>query len=249
MKRLLGRGVEDIDEFLSQCKAIIHVGANEGQERAFYDKHSLSVLWVEALPDSYEALIRNLTAYPKQQAANALLTDKEGEPYKFHISSNSGQSSSIFELDKHKELWPEVTFTKTITLRSTTLDVLLRSRALSPKGFDALILDVQGAELLVLMGGSEVLRSVRYVKAEAADFEAYKGACVLSTLSQMLESNGFVQKQKAKFASKEGTGSCYDVLFIRPDCLSLEDRIERKLAWFTRIVRPGVDALAGLHRK
>ena len=238
-KRVLGRGAENLDGFLAECKSIIHVGANEGQERAHYDSLSLSVLWVEALPHSYMVLANNLTEYPRQQAANALLTDKEGQSYDFHVSSNSGLSSSIFELDKHKEIWPEVTFTKTVRLHSTTLDALLRSRGLSPADFDALILDVQGAELLVLMGSSDTLRSVRYVKTEASDSETYKGACLLSTLPLMLETDGFVQTHKETFATKEGVGSCYDVLFKRVDHLTLGEKIERKLAWFTRIVARG----------
>jgi FkbM family methyltransferase len=203
------------NKFLEQCKSIIHVGANEGNERGLYDDYSLSVLWVEALPDVYTRLVQNLADYPRQQAASALLTDKEGESYDFHVSNNSGESSSVFEFAGHKQLWPDVEFDKTITLRSTTLEALLRSREALINSFDALILDVQGAELLVVQGAGDLLKHVRFIKAEAADFESYKGACTFATLTQGLKERGFVYRQKERFAGEPGIGSYYNVLYER----------------------------------
>ena len=205
----------DPNRFLSRCKAVIHIGANDGGERELYAHHSLSVLWVEALPDVFQTLVSNLRDYPKQKAINALVTDKEGETYDFHVSSNQGASSSIYEFQNHTELWPEVAFTKTIRLRSTTLRTLLRDAGYSPSEFDALILDVQGAELVVVKGAGEVLDSLRFIKAEASDFEAYKGACTVKTLSHALKGRGFTVRRKKRFAGKEGVGSYYDVLYER----------------------------------
>jgi FkbM family methyltransferase len=210
-----GADPQSPDQFLGQCRSIIHVGANEGHERALYDSYSLSVLWVEALPDVYTKLVENLSGYPKQQAVNALVTDIEGESYDFHVSNNSGESSSVFDFQDHKKLWPDVGFDRTIRLRSTTLEALLRSRGLSPSDFDALVLDVQGAELLVVLGSGELLKYVRYVKAEAADFESYKGACTFATLTQCLEERGFAYRLKDRFAGKSGVGSYYNILYER----------------------------------
>jgi hypothetical protein len=83
------------DKFLKECKAVIHVGANDGGERDLYAHYSLSVLWVEALPQVFQTLKENLRAYPKQTAMNALLTDSEGKAYDFNVSNNLGMSSSI----------------------------------------------------------------------------------------------------------------------------------------------------------
>jgi len=38
------------DFYLKKIKGVIHIGANEGQERDKYKKYSLSVVWVEPLP-------------------------------------------------------------------------------------------------------------------------------------------------------------------------------------------------------
>jgi len=205
----------NLDQFLEECRGIIHVGANEGHERTVYDGYSLSVLWVEALPDVFTKLTENLRDYPRQHAVNALVTDREGESYDFHVSNNSGESSSVYEFHDHKKLWPDVKFDTTIRLRSTTLDALLHNHGVSPSNFDALILDVQGAELLVVLGGGDLLKHVRYIRAEAADFESYRGACTYATLTQALKERGFVYRRKDCFESMRGVGSYYNVLYER----------------------------------
>lgn len=184
--------IGDPNGFLTHCRAVIHIGANDGTERDLYARHSLAVLWVEALPDVFQTLANNLRDYPKQRAINALVTDRDGETYDCHVSSNSGASSSIYDFQDHQELWPDVAFTNTIRLCSTTLPTLLRDAGTSPSEFDALILDVQGAELLAVAGAGQVLDSLRFIRAEAADFASYRGACTLATLSRALKDKGLL---------------------------------------------------------
>jgi FkbM family methyltransferase len=194
IKRVL---TPDPDRFLRNCRSVIHIGANDGGERDLYARYKLTVLWVEASPDIFQTLVSNLRDFPIQEAVNALVTDKAGESYEFHISNNLGASSSIFELKKHTKLWPDVTFTKSIRLKSTTPPALLRASGQTVTDFDALILDVQGAELLVIEGAGQVLDSIRFIKAEAADFESYREGCTGTTLSEALT--------KGVFNSSQGT--------------------------------------------
>ena len=53
-------------------------------------------------------------------------------------------------LKEHRDVWPKVDFTKTITLRSSTLATLLARERIDPQRYDALVMDTQGSELLVL---------------------------------------------------------------------------------------------------
>jgi len=62
--------------FLRDCHAILHIGANEGQEREEYAKLGLEVLWVEALPDAFSRLSANIKDLPNQHAVLALITDE-----------------------------------------------------------------------------------------------------------------------------------------------------------------------------
>lgn len=206
------RGCRKIDRlFLSASRSVVHVGANNGQERFLYEAFGVSVLWVEALPDVFLSLKKNLKGFRNQSALRALVSDKGGQKVQFNIASNGGASSSMFDFALHQELWPEVQMQNTIPLETQTIDDLLQPSSV----IDALVLDVQGAELKVLQGATELLRSARFVKAEVADFNAYQGGCTERELVPFLTRLGFVERIRDVFADLVGTGQYSDVLFER----------------------------------
>ena len=128
---------------MTHCRGVVHVGANSGQERDAYKRHNLPVVWIEAAPEPYKALIANLARYPKQRALNALVLDVDGRKCTFHIASNGG-SSSVLDLDLHKDIWPHVSFTHDINLVSTTLPSVLAEAQINLNDYDALVMDTQG---------------------------------------------------------------------------------------------------------
>ena len=91
----------------------------------------------------------------------------------------------------------------------------MRKEQLDVSGYDVLVLDTQGAELLVLKGATSLLPHMRYVRAEAADFEAYAGCCKLDDLDDFLKGYGFRRIAKGRFAQKKEVGSYYEVLYGR----------------------------------
>ncbi|PPD44274.1 MAG: hypothetical protein CTY15_07455 [Methylocystis sp.] len=203
------------DAFLKSVGGVIHVGANEGQEREQYDKLGLRVIWVEPIPDVFQKLQANIARFPRQKAVQALLTDIAGKAYDFHISNNSGVSSSILELELHKDIWPDVTYTDKISLCSTTLSDLIKDQAIDIRDYQALVMDTQGSELLVLKGAEDLMVNFKFVKTEVPDFEAYKGCCVLDEMKSYLEGFGFREIHRNKFAEREAGGSYYDVVYGR----------------------------------
>ena len=160
---------KDRDRFLSDISGLIHVGANTGQERYLYAAYGLRVLWIEPIPEIFYKLVANIKAFPGQRAVEDLVTDRDGEEYTFHISNNSGLSSSILALKQHKDIWPDVDYTESIPLTSTTLNSLLQREQIDPAEYQALIMDTQGSELLVLHGAVPVLKNFQYIKTEVAD--------------------------------------------------------------------------------
>jgi FkbM family methyltransferase len=147
------------DQFLSEVAGVIHVGANTGQERHRYAELGLRVLWIEPIPDVFANLERNIADLPNQRAIQCLLTDKDDELVKFHVANNGGSSSSILDLAEHKGIWPEVMFTETLELRTMTLAKAFQSYSLDPSDYQAMLLDTQGSELLVLRGSGPLLGS------------------------------------------------------------------------------------------
>jgi FkbM family methyltransferase len=203
------------DDFLQLCRGVIHVGANTGQERGRYAAHDLQVVWVEPIPSVFEALSGNLHGFPKQTAYQRLISDQDGVMQTLNISNNEGLSSSILDLAAHREIWPDVSFTSSITVESVTLSTFVREERIDLDSFDALVLDTQGAELLILKGGADILHHFRFIKVEVADFESYKGCCQLPDVDSFMKMQGLKQQSKNAFAHSPNGGTYYDVLYRR----------------------------------
>lgn len=194
---------------------MIHVGAHAGQERDLYEKHGLRVIWIEPIPEVFETLRANIQGYARQSAFQYLVTNQDNAEYMFHISNNNGASSSILELKLHKDIWPEVSYERTITLQSTTLASLLEKESINARDYAALILDTQGSELLILRGAVGILDAFRFIKTEVPDFESYVGCCQLRDIDRFVKQHGFREFSRRKFAERDKGGSYYDIVYER----------------------------------
>jgi FkbM family methyltransferase len=194
---------------------VIHVGANAGQERDLYKNYGLRVIWIEPIPEVFRTLVANIQGYADQTAFQYLVTDQDDAEYAFHISNNAGASSSILELKLHKDIWPLVAYDRTITLPSTTLPSLLKREHINASDYDALIMDTQGSELLVLKGAVSILHAFRFIKTEVPDFESYVGCCQLKDIDAFLKQHGFQEISRRKFAERAEGGSYYDITYKR----------------------------------
>jgi FkbM family methyltransferase len=138
------------DDYLEQCSGVIHVGANTGQERDIYARHDLKVAWIEPIPEQFEILRKNIRSLSGQVAINALITDQDAKPYTFHVANNDGASSSILDLHSHKDIWPDVHYIRDMEMKSSTLKTAPETSKVDLGRYDALVLDTQGSEMLVL---------------------------------------------------------------------------------------------------
>lgn len=200
------------DDYLSDCRGVIHVGANIGQERDDYAERGLAVLWIEPIPEVHLKLAENIRDYPNQVAIEALIADSEVE-HILHVADNEGASSSIFEFGKHKDIWPDINYTHDLKIKSRTLPTVLRDAGIDPTDYDALVLDTQGSELLVLRGAEGMLSKIKYIKAEAAEFESYRGGASASYLISFLRIHNFVVARSDTFAKHPQGGRYADFLF------------------------------------
>lgn len=201
------------DHFLNFVSGVVHVGANIGQEREFYHNLGLHVLWVEPIPSVYAELEENIKNLPNQRAFQSLITDEEDKDYSFHIANNNGASSSILDFKQHKDIWPEVGYTHTVSLRSITLASLFIKEQINPKDYQALVMDTQGSELLVLKGSLPILQHFKYIKTEVPDFESYEGCCQLKDISAFMQKNGFNELSRTQFASRPEGGNYFDIVY------------------------------------
>ncbi len=203
------------DKFFKGITGVIHVGANTGQEIQLYAEHNLNVIWIEPIDDVFETLKSNLKNFPRQIAVRGLVTDINNKEYEFNIASNNGASSSILDFNLHKDIWPEVTYEKTIKIFSKTLPTLLQDHNIDLSNYDMLVMDTQGSELLVLKGALPILSNFKFIKTEAPDFESYKGCCQLKDLESFFSVNGYQECFRNKFATHPNGGSYYDIIYKR----------------------------------
>ena len=206
---------KDPNYFLKKIKGIIHIGANLGQERLKYKKYSLKVLWIEPIPEVFEQLKINIKDCPKQEALKYLLSDIDNKKVELKVANNNGASSSIFDFGLHTKIWPDVNYVKSIELETYTLTSLINNEKIDLKAYQALLIDTQGSELLVLRGASKILKKFKYIITEAADFESYIGGCKIEDLSKFLNNYGFKEIIKTQFAHNPKAGNYYDVIYER----------------------------------
>lgn len=171
----------------------IHIGAHLAEELEFYTKSGAKkALWIEANNDIFDKLVSRLSkdSYIRSTVAKACLSDKDGETVTFHIT-NHAQSSSILPLKTHKEHYPDVVEVGTRKMKTETFKTFLSKTEMSLDGYDFLCLDVQGAELKVLKGFSELLSSFKIVCVEVNEEQLYEGNALLHEVDDFFKSNGF----------------------------------------------------------
>lgn len=183
--------LDPCDFFFNDIQGVIHIGAHRGAERHLYGAYDLDLLWVEANPDTYAELSNNIKHYDKQQAINELISDVDGDEVPFFVASNHGASSSMYAFGKHSDVHPEVKTTGEIILKTRTMASLIAEHRIDMNKYDALILDVQGAEMNVLLGMEAYLDGFEYLKVEAADYEAYAGGTTLNEIRAFFDQRSF----------------------------------------------------------
>lgn len=194
-------------------RGIIHVGANLCQEFSLYTTQfnipSTQIVWIEAIPK----LVNFLQATGMKNVYQTVL-DKESGEVEFLVTNNNGESSSVLELNTHKDLYPHIVVVEKISLKSETLEHFITTNCLPEGCLDFLVMDIQGNELRVLSGSPEVLKNVKMIRTEVLIDELYHGAGVFKDLNSFLESHNFICVRKEINAQNWG-----DALYIRKDLL------------------------------
>jgi FkbM family methyltransferase len=184
------------EKILSKVQGVIHVGASIGQEREYYAKHNLSVIWFEPNPDAFKMLQHNIAELPKQIAYPFLLTDRDDETFLLHITNGFGQASSIFDMGEQLKLYPDFVYVRDVEALSITLDTCVHEAQIDLNIFQFLVLDTQGADLLVLKGAIHVLRQIQFVEVETSSLEMYRGGCLEQEVIDFMISQGFDEQDR-----------------------------------------------------
>lgn len=167
-------------------KRVLHVGAHDAEEHQFYGQIGCEVLWVEAIPAKADALGRL-----GLNVVEAVVWSEETDLTFYR--TNNDQSSSVLPLEKHKEYYPHIQVSESWSVKSRTIDSICAEYGFAP---DAIVLDIQGAELHALMGAQDVLRHVEWLYSEISTEPLYLGGVLEDELNIFLQSKGFTQVER-----------------------------------------------------
>jgi FkbM family methyltransferase len=174
-----------------EYRSVIDGGANRGAfTDAFLQLHRPErLVLVEAIPDLVEKLRAKYAGKSGISVVSAALSDRDGEA-QFEIN-RSETSSSLLTIDPRNTAWfsRDLTVAQKVQVPTITLPALMEGQGIQT--VDLLKLDLQGAERLVLTGGSAALDRVRVIYSEVFFEQLYTGAWLFWEMHQFLSYRGF----------------------------------------------------------
>lgn len=181
------------DKYNIRPKGVIHIGASEGQEAEMYYKCGVErSIWIEAIPEVFQELVKKVAKYPNSLAINACVGEEDGRDVEFNISSNGGQSSSYLNFKLHSDFHPDVTFIEKRRMTTVRIDTLL-DNVFGIEKYDFLNIDLQGCELLALRGMGDLMNNIKYAYIEVNQGELYENCALVDQIDQFLEQYGLVR--------------------------------------------------------
>lgn len=189
---------------------ILHVGAHLGEESQDYGNAgwgTSGIDWIEVQPDLVKALTTKFEN-SNNNVIHAAVWSTTGIEMEFKSMTNS-QSSSLYDLGKHAQFYPDIQLKETYKVITKRIDGLFTNK----EEFDFVNLDLQGAELEAIKGMGVLLQHVKWIYCEVNWVELYRGCALIGDLDKYLEQNGF--KRVATY--REPFVGWGDALYIRTE--------------------------------
>ena len=177
-------------EALHASKGVIHMGGHRGTEAAVYDWLHKKTLWFEANPKIFIDLKNHVMTFVNQKAYNILLYEFDDKEFSFNISNNDGASSSIYNFGEDS-LKDDLKMIESVKLKSKKIDTFFSQEKFEPNDYDFWVMDIQGAELPVLKGADETLKSCKFIYIEVSRGNFYEEGTQWNELKNFLINNGF----------------------------------------------------------
>ena len=181
--------------------SVVHIGGHLGQDHNEYSRlGATKIVWGEADPTNVKEIIGK---YPDATVIHGLFWSKKNESITFNIMKNRAQNS-IYPARINEDC------VHTSSMLTTTLDCELKNIELAEPIL--LTLDVQGAELKVLLGGVNFLEKVDFLICEITDSSSISQFSISeSDIFEYLSKYGFKRSIKRYSHSRE----YYDALYVK----------------------------------
>jgi len=198
-----------IGKYNMNITGVIHVGGHYGEEYNTYKNiNSINnIVFFEPDEDSFEKL-KEKTSHDKSVSCFKKALGPFAGTAIFHRSPDcEGQANSMLKPHKVSDIYPSIVFTNTSIVEVEPLDNYEFDST-----FNFLNMDVQGAELNVLLGASSTLKNIQYITTEVNTGELYKNCALIEDLDYFLGKYNFKRVETGLEVETQTWG---DALYIK----------------------------------
>jgi len=165
---------------------VIHVGSHYGQEYPEYKRCGIkNIVFIEPCKDAFDVVSK--IDDENVICINVACGEVEDELPMYVSHQNQGQSNSLLKPGLHTEQHPEVVFDDAEIVKVVPLDNL----PIIKDKYDMLVMDVQGAEGLVLKGAKETLKNIKIIYTEINRDYTYENNMLIGEMEEFLKPFGF----------------------------------------------------------
>ena len=168
----------------------IHIGAHKCEELPIYINMGFvkdDIIWIEGNNDMIEiANNNNITIY------NYVITDKDNVDIILY-KANDTASSSILDIARHKEVYPDISYITKSKSKSITIDTFFDTKGINATEYDFLNIAIQGAELMALQGAIKYLKYVKAIYIKIHKIELYKNCPCIKDIDDFLKEYNFTR--------------------------------------------------------
>ncbi len=174
-----------------KIETIIDVGANTGQYAMDLrsDGYGGKIISFEPLSGVYSQLLKNSRNDNNWIVADRMALGSRDGTIDINVSANSVSSSVLPIMESHTGSAPESAYIGTENVPVRRLDSISETLGLTGNIF--IKVDVQGYELDMLKGASDLLKKTKGLQLELSFLELYKGQPLTEDMQKYLKDIGF----------------------------------------------------------
>ena len=178
-------------------KVVVEVGSKDALDAIFLAEFfECKVIAFEPNPSQYEECKKNLelsTYSQKIWLRTEALTDRNGPVILYQVDTvkyNNAGSTSIIEINFENRARRDPDRGRP-AIQDPVVVEAARYDSLQLPTPELLVMDVEGAELKVLLGFGELIQMVKYVVLEVSPVSNFKGGCHFKEVHAALRDSGF----------------------------------------------------------
>ena len=199
-----------IDSFNMTIRGVVHVGAHYGQEYEEYRKNGINdIIFIEPCDAAFKTLQAKMIHDPNVILFQCACGEKEGHEDMYVSPGNQGQSNSLLRPKIHQQYYPDIPFRE--DWREKVAVRRLDDLPFTRQRYNLLMMDTQGAEMMVLKGAADTLPHLDYIYTEVNSQELYEGNAMVTELDDFLRRCGF-ERKATHWVGTQGWG---DAIYIR----------------------------------